>query len=117
MRQTKNSSYTKMFSVLNETEDFFEVDILSRIQEDYLKYHENNLVDYMRLLNKELLCPNCKSIEIIKYGKNKSGSIRYKCKSCGKTFSNLKDTLFFLSKINLKVWFAFLEYILSGILP
>lgn len=103
-----------MFSVLNETEDFFEVDILSRIQEDYLKYHENNLVDYMRLLNKELLRPNCKSIEIIKYGKNKSGSIRYKCKSCGKTFSSLKDTLFFSSKINLKAWFAFLECILSG---
>ena len=103
-----------MFSAINETEDFFEVDILSRIQEDYLKYHENNLVDYIRLLNKELLCPNCKSIEFIKYGKNKSGSIRYKCKSCGKTFSSLKDRLFFSSKINLKAWFAFLECILSG---
>lgn len=45
MCQTQNSSYTKMFSALNETEDFFEVDVLSRIQEDYLKYHENNLVD------------------------------------------------------------------------
>lgn len=66
MCQTQNSSYTKMFSALNETEDFFEVDVLSRIQEDYLKYHENNLVDYVCLLDKELFCPNCKSTEIIK---------------------------------------------------
>lgn len=42
MRQTKKSSYTKLFSALNETEDSFEVDILNRIQEDYLKYHENH---------------------------------------------------------------------------
>lgn len=80
MRQTKKSSYTKLFSALNETEDSFEVDILNR------------LADYLHLLSKELYCPNCRSTEIIKYGKNKSGSIRYKCKSCGKTFSSLKDT-------------------------
>lgn len=114
MRQTKKSSYTKLFSALNETEDSFEVDILNRIQEDYLKYHENHLADYLHLLSKELYCPNCRSTEIIKYGKNKSGSIRYKCKSCGKTFSSLKDTLFFSSKINLKAWLTFLECILSG---
>lgn len=114
MRQTKKSSYTKLFSALNETEDSFEVDILNRIQEDYLKYHENHLADYLHFLSKELYCPNCRSTEIIKYGKNKSGSIRYKCKSCGKTFSSLKDTLFFSSKINLKAWLTFLECILSG---
>lgn len=71
MRQTKKSSYTKLFSALNETEDSFEVDILNRIQEDYLKYHENHLADYLHLLSKELYCPNCRSTEIIKYGKIK----------------------------------------------
>lgn len=114
MRQTKNSSYSKLFSVLNTTEDLFEVDVLNRIYEDYLKFHENNLNDFIQLLDKKLVCPKCKSTDIIKHGKNRSGSIRFKCKSCGKTFSSLDHTLFFSSKVNIKAWLAFLECILSG---
>lgn len=32
MRQTKNSSYKNLFSVLDDSENFFEVDILNRIK-------------------------------------------------------------------------------------
>lgn len=99
MRQTKNSSYKKLFSVLEDSENFFEVDILNRIQDDYIKYHTNNLNDYLELIDKDFECPKCNSNDVIKHGKNKSGSLRYKCKSCGKTFSSLEDTLFFLVKL------------------
>lgn len=39
----KNSSYRKMFYALEETEDFFEVDVLTRIRDEHKQYHENNL--------------------------------------------------------------------------
>lgn len=114
MCQTKSSSYKKLFSTLNASENFFEVDILKRIQEDYIKLHKNNLHDFIQLLDGVFDCPNCQSKKIIRHGKNKSGSIRYKCKICGKTFSSLANTLFFSSKVNFKAWLAFLECILSG---
>ena len=114
MRQTKNSSYKKLFSVLEDSENFFELDILNRIQDDYIKYHTNNLNDYLELIDKDFECPKCNSNDVIKHGKNKSGSLRYKCKSCGKTFSSLEDTLFFSSKVNIRAWLAFLECVLSG---
>jgi predicted Zn finger-like uncharacterized protein len=31
-------------------------------------------------------CPNCKSSIVVKHGKTKVGSRRYRCKNCGKTF-------------------------------
>lgn len=115
MCQTKNSSYKKMFSILEKTEDFFEVDVLSRIKDDYIKLHNNDLKEFIELADTNITnCPKCKSELIIHYGKNKSGSSRYKCKSCGKTFSCLDNTLFSSAKVNIRAWLAFLECILSG---
>ncbi len=42
-RTNKDSSYRKMFSALEKTEDFFEVDVLTRIRDEHKQYHENNL--------------------------------------------------------------------------
>jgi transposase-like protein len=37
------------------------------------------------------VCPHCDSKEIVRFGKYK-GRQRYKCKCCGKTFSDLTNT-------------------------
>lgn len=95
MRKPKNP----LFFALNETEDSFEVDILNKIQEDYLKYHENHLMDYLYFLNKELHYPNCKSVEVIKYKKIKVDQYAI---NASHDINSLKDSLFFSSKINLK---------------
>lgn len=115
-RQTKNSSYRKLASLLKDSEDDFEVQILSRILDDYTSYHEHDFLSFEKLVSKErkLECPGCHSIKALKNGKDKNGTQRYKCKDCGKNFNILENTLFFSSKINIKAWYAFLECILNG---
>lgn len=115
-RQTKNSSYRKLASLLKDSEDDFELQILSRILNDYASYHEHNFLSFEKLVSKErkLECPSCHSIKVLKNGKDKNGTQRYKCKDCGKNFNILENTLFFSSKINIKAWYAFLECILNG---
>ncbi|MDR3595462.1 hypothetical protein [Clostridium sp.] len=53
-------------------------------------------------------CPICACKEIIKYGLY-NGIQRYKCKECGKTFSNATKALWSYSKKNPEVWMEFLE--------
>lgn len=115
--QTRNSSYKKLFSLLKESEDFFEVQILQRICDDYNRYHEHDFLVLEELLDSNSdvkSCPRCGSIDIIGHGKDKNGTQRFKCKDCGKTFNIAKNTLFFSTKINMKAWMAFLECVLSG---
>lgn len=42
----------------------------------------------------ETKCPECENVEKSKNGKNNSGSQRYKCKSCGTTYTPSVNTLF-----------------------
>ena len=59
-----------------------------------------------RKLNK-IICPHCKSEEIVKYGIYK-GDQRYKCKDCGKTFTTYTGTLLNWSHYKDK-WSDFIE--------
>lgn len=54
------------------------------------------------------ICPICNCEEIIKYGLYNEIQ-RYKCKNCGKTFSNTTKSLFSYSKKNVELWMEFLE--------
>lgn len=113
--QTKNSSYSKMFSQLEISEDIFEVQIINRIKEDYDRFHDHDLRLFEHMIDgSSLECPKCSSLDYISHGRDKNGTRRYKCKSCGKTFNSITNTLFFSSKVSIKAWFAFLESILSG---
>lgn len=115
MSQTKRHlSYRKLFSILDNSSDVLDEKIIERIQEDYNKFHEHNLKDFIDLVSPNNLCPKCNSDDIIHYGKTKNKVQRYKCLTCGKTFNLINNTAFFASKINIKAWFAFLECVLSG---
>lgn len=100
---------------LDKTDDVFEIDVLERIIDEYDDSHKNNLKAYEELLRKEkpLKCPNCNSEKVIKYGKNRSGTVRYQCKICQKFFTMTNNSLFFSSKVNLNTWLKFLEGIIS----
>jgi len=55
-----------------------------------------NMPDYIshrreQLINKQIGCPNCKSHNYIRYGKDK-GSVRFKCKECKRTFTEHTGT-------------------------
>ena len=113
--QTKNSSYKKMFSLIEESEDFYEVQIIERIKDDYDRFHKHDFVMFEKMKSTDnIQCPRCGSTKFISHGKDKNGSKRYKCKDCGKTFNVVSNSLFFSSKVNIKAWFAFLESLLSG---
>jgi transposase-like protein len=57
-------------------------------------------------------CPTCESKHYIKYGSFK-GIQRYKCKECGKTFSNISNSLWSYSKKDSSKWIKFTEYVLE----
>lgn len=44
-----------------------------------------------KLINKQVGCPHCNSFKYYRYGKDK-GSMRFKCKECGKTFTEHTGT-------------------------
>ena len=91
MSQTRNSSYKKLFSLWESSEDAFEKEVLGRILFDYVKNHHNEFKEYDKLLEqyREPECPRCHSDSFIKYGLSKNGTPRYQCKECGKTFKGL----------------------------
>ena len=115
-RQTRCSSYRKLSLFLEKSKDVFEVQILTRILDDYKKYHTHDFKSFESLLEKgkKIKCPKCHSSDISKNGKDRNGTQRFVCKNCGKNFNIAAGTLFFSSKINIKAWYAFLECILNG---
>ncbi len=63
----------------------------------------------MKLLSEkeQSVCPACDSLRIIGYGH--SSKQRYMCKTCGKTFSADKDTIFCSSHQSKETWEHFIE--------
>lgn len=60
-------------------------------------------------------CPHCKKSDIIRFGKTSAGDQRYRCKSCGKTFSVGKyGMLLRLSKLPPEKWSQFAECFVDG---
>jgi transposase-like protein len=58
-------------------------------------------------------CPNCNSKEIIKRGKDdtEKHKQRYECKTCGKRFDDLTDTIFSGHHQPLKTWILVLYFL------
>ena len=80
---------------------------------DKLKVHINNLLkkDVYKNMNIEC-CPVCGENKYIKYGSYKEIQ-RYKCKQCGKTFSNATNSLWSYSKKDLSKWIEFIELMIE----
>jgi len=69
----------------------------------------NNLFKHDIYKNKKIeCCPICSGKKYIKYGSYKEIQ-RYKCKECGKTFSNNTNLLWSYSKKGLNKWLKFIE--------
>jgi len=94
MTKSEIAKYFKALSVEDQQDVLLE---LSRI----------NISDSTNILrsrgisldNKDGNCPHCKSINYVKYGIDK-GSKRFKCKTCGKTFTEFTGT--WMAKIHKK---------------
>ena len=71
-----------MFSLLENSDDFFEVQIIKRIKEDYDKFHKHDFIMFENMVEKDdIYCPRCKTHNYISHGKDKNGIRRFKCES------------------------------------
>ena len=78
-----------------------------------LEVHLNKLFDIDLYKNIKITeCPHCKCKNIIKFGSYKNVQ-RYRCKECGKTFSNKTNTSFYYSKKNSETWVKYIELMLQ----
>jgi transposase-like protein len=76
-----------------------------------LNTHMSNLLKKETYFNRNIeKCPSCNAKKYIKYGSYK-GIQRYKCKECGKTFSNVTNSLWSYSKSDPIKWIKFIEYV------
>lgn len=53
-------------------------------------------------------CRHCGSDDIVSFGRTKNGNQRYCCRTCGRTFTKIKGTLFDSHKIRISEWVEFL---------
>ncbi|MDD3225788.1 MAG: hypothetical protein PHX70_14005 [Clostridium sp.] len=75
-------------------------------------YKKAALKNYIYDRREMSYCPNCKHRRYIKYGKF-NGIQRYRCKVCGKTFSNATNAIWSYSKKDAEKWIEFLELMLE----
>lgn len=59
-------------------------------------------------------CRKCSSAAILKYGKDKNGKQRYKCKSCGTIFYETSYSVISKTRQNISVWKKYIELLLKG---
>ena len=59
------------------------------------------------------VCPHCGSVHTVKNGSN-NGRQKYKCKDCGKQFSDTNGTVAFRSKLSVDTWIELIKYVLQG---
>ena len=78
-----------------------------------LKVHINNFLKNEIYKNKKIeCCPICGGKRYIKHGSYKEIQ-RYKCKECGKTFSNTTNSIWSYSKKDLNKWIKFIELMMK----
>lgn len=61
-----------------------------------------------------VVCPICGKKHIQKFGSS-SGIQRYRCKDCGKTFTEYTKTVFFSTKKDYDTWFKYIELMMTGL--
>lgn len=115
MSQDDTLSYKNLFALLDdEATDDLTKDIIKGIKEEYDKGHT---VDFSLFLekfnNNNINCPRCNNSNYIKYGHTNNGTLRYRCKECGKVFNLINKSLLFSSKVNISAWLSFIEGIVS----
>lgn len=76
---------------------------------DIIKSSKNTNSKFIANEKNNLLCPNCHSISIIKFGHNKNKVQTYKCKNCNIRFSMCTDSLINHSKLTYDQILTFFE--------
>jgi len=73
------------------------------------QFYQNNVAKELADNFNPTQCPKCHDTHIVRFGKDKKGHQRYRCKKCGKTFSEITGTLLYYSKKSPCQWYDFIE--------
>lgn len=70
----------------------------------------SSTVDSLQLTH----CKKCNSIHIVKFGKDKNNKQRYRCKSCGCTFTATSYSTISKTHGSLQQWEKYIELLING---
>ena len=75
----------------------------------------NSFEEYSFILGREPKCPFCNNSDYYLIGHSISRSQRYKCKTCGKTFGLLTNSIFSSTKKSLYTWIKFIDLMIYSV--
>lgn len=87
---------------------------LKRVSDAFLKMLGKNSGVYGASAQKVEKCRKCGADQIVKFGKDKNGKQRYKCKCCGATFTETSYSAISRTRFSEDVWETYIHLLLKG---
>jgi len=106
------NSFEELLSAAGELKHN-ELEALSEKILEMLKLSPNECIEHIEE-NGERFCRRCNSKSVVKYGKDKNGVQRYKCRSCNTIFRDTSYSVVSNTKHDLSVWKAYIRLLLEG---
>ena len=109
----------KVERALEIVRSFSEAEFHSFMEMLYISGSSQSNVSFNDLIGKNrfkngIICPHCNSHLAVRNGK-RNGLQNYKCKDCGKYFSNTTNTIVLKSKYGLDTWKEYIECMMMGL--
>ena len=102
------------FKAVIEQIRLFDYKDLKDISEEILqllKLTEDNSRSTSSTVN---FCRRCEDVNIVKFGKDKNGKQRYKCRNCGATFTDTSYSILSNTHQDISIWKKYIELLLDG---
>ena len=98
------------------------VNVVEQLNEAELKIVANKILKMLSNVGKDTVqtvesiskCRKCDSSQIVKFGKDKNGKQRYKCHSCGATFTSTSFSVVSHSHCHEDKWEEYIKLLLQG---
>ena len=103
---SENSFTDLVFSLADKDFELLEVAVNKRRNKE--KYGVTSLEELANKYQRKPTCPRCGSEEQISYGHTPEGLPRYQCRKCGKTYTQLSNTIFHSTNKDFDIWVKYL---------
>ena len=103
----------KVFRILNDAKRLSMAE-LKQVSDNLLKMLGKASGVYGASGQKVEKCRKCGADKIVKFGKDKNGKQRYKCKCCGATFTETSFSAVSRTRHSESVWETYIHLLLTG---
>lgn len=76
--------------------------------------NEASTTNELIVKEREIVCPECRSMHWVRNGHSPTGIQHYKCKDCGKAFSSTTSTILQNTHMPLSTWKKYIECMVVG---